>query len=260
MKDFLKEIVEYKKELIGRKKESLLALKKKLGQGTYKCNQVFKKSISQKGPIHLIAEIKKASPSQGLIRKDFDLLSIAKTYEQNGAAALSILTEDKHFLGQPSYVTQVNGHVHLPLLMKDFFIDELQIYEARTLGANAILLIAAILSDDQLRQFKKAADILDMDCLFEVHDERELKRVLQAGAEMIGVNNRDLRSFEVDLTTCKKLIPLIPKDKVIVAESGIQTYKDVKRMAALGAHAVLIGETFMRAEDIASKMREVMHG
>ncbi|MBZ0165312.1 MAG: indole-3-glycerol phosphate synthase TrpC, partial [Candidatus Omnitrophica bacterium] len=205
-----------------------------------------------------IAEIKKASPSLGVIREDFDLLQIAEIYREHHAAAISVLTEDKYFLGKPAYVKKVSEYVRLPVLMKDFFIDENQIYEALVHGASAILLIAAILDDTEMKTLMRKAEELDIDCLVEVHDEQELERVLGLGAQIIGINNRNLHTFEVTLETCRQLIPKIPSGKIIVAESGIKTHDDIRELHELGAHAALIGETFMRAADIGQKISDVM--
>ncbi len=258
--DFLEEILAYKRELLERKNPFYASLKKKAKNSKVSRYSLFKKAISRPGAINLIAEIKKASPSRGLICKNFNVLQIAEAYVTNGAAALSILTEDKFFLGKPSYLKQVGDNFNVPLLTKDFIIDEAQIFEAFYLGTSAILLIAAILEDSQLEDFLGVASNLDLDCLVEIHDEQELERALRAGAEIIGVNNRDLRSFKVDLKTSGRIIPKIPKGKVIVAESGIKTYQDVKELEALGAHAVLIGETFLQADNVGEKVKEVMYG
>jgi indole-3-glycerol phosphate synthase len=258
MKDFLKEIVEYKKELLEIKREYLQMLKKKQSQTSYTRYKLFKRQISKPGKISLIAEIKKASPSKGLIREDFNVETIASDYAKAGAAALSVLTEDKFFHGRPQYLKTVADTCSLPILMKDFMIDELQIYEAKAIQASAILLIAAILTDTQIKDFMRTASALDLDCLVEVHDKEELKRAIDCGAEIIGINNRNLRTFEVDIKTSLELIPLIPKDKVIVAESGLSTYEDIKILKDAGVHAVLIGGTFMREKDISAKVKEVM--
>jgi len=257
-KDFLNDIVKYKKELLERKVVFHSGLKKNTQSSQLTRYHLFEKQISQQGQINLIAEVKKASPSKGLIRKSFDALSLALQYEKSGAAAISVLTEDKYFLGNPEYIRTITNHVTLPVLAKDFFIDEVQISEAFQLGAGAILLIAAILSNEQLKKFIDVAAGMDMDCLVEVHDEKELDRAVAAGAEIIGINNRDLHTFEVDLAVSERLIPRVPKDKVIVAESGIRSRDDVKRLEDAGAHAVLIGETLLREEDVVAKIKELM--
>lgn len=258
--DFLEKIVAYKKSLLKEKEAFYASLKKKIKDDKITRYALFKKAISAPGKINLIAEIKKASPSKGIIRQHFDLMTIAKNYVQNGAAAISILTEDKYFLGKPMYTRQVGENFGVPVLTKDFIIDEAQIIETFYCGTSAILLIVAILDDEKLKRFIAYAFDLGLDCLVEVHNEEELKRALEAGAEIIGINNRDLHTFKVDLTTSEKLIPLIPKDKVIVVESGIKSHTEVKKFKALGANAVLIGETFLESMDIGQKVKEVMEG
>ena len=256
--DFLDDIVKQKRALIEEKKSYYSSLEKNLQETAYNRYSLFKRQIGQPGRINLIAEIKKASPSQGLLREDFNLMAIAKTYVDHGAAAISVLTEEKFFLGKPAYLKQVSDNFSVPVLMKDFMVDERQFFEARHLGASAVLLIAAILKDAELNQFLKVSAALDLDCLVEVHDAKELERALKAGAEIVGINNRDLTTFAVDMKTCEQLILKIPKDKVIVAESGIKTHDEVKKLQTLGAHAVLIGETFMREKDIGRKIKEIM--
>ncbi len=257
-RNFLKEIVAYKKEVNKLKKAYYKTLINKIGKDSYTRYFLFKNVITKPDAIQLIAEIKKASPSKGLLREDFDPLVVAQTYVNHKAAAISVLTEDKYFLGKPLYVKKVADHFNVPVLAKDFFIDEGQIYEARVNGASAILLIMAILTDKKLKQLQNIAHQLDLDCLVEVHDEEELTRALNNGAEIIGINNRNLQTFEVNIKTAHELIPKIPKSKTIVAESGITSHKEVEELKALGAHAVLIGETFMRATDIGKKIDEIM--
>lgn len=259
-KDFLKDIVAHKKDLILKKKVFFNALKSKVQKEKHTCYGIFRNAISAPGKINLIAEIKKASPSQGVIRSEFSVLDLAQTYAKAGAAAISVLTEEKYFLGKPPFVRDVSDHVALPVLTKDFIISEDQIYETFLFGSSAILLIVAILSDKDLRHLMAVAGDLDMDCLVEVHDAKELERALDCGAHIIGVNNRDLKTLQVDLKTSEMLIPRIPKDKIIVAESGIKTKEHIDRLSFLGAHAVLIGETFLRASDVEAKVKEVMHG
>lgn len=260
--DFLQKIVAYKQTLLEQKKAYYASLPEKAAHAPSSpaSPSKFKKEISQPGRIHLIAEIKKASPSAGVIRADFNVAEIAKIYQAHGAAAVSVLTEDKYFQGNPEYVKAVCACVPLPVLAKDFFIEEAQIFEAKLNGAGAVLLIAAILEDKKLKGLFRLAQELGLDCLVEIHDEWDLDRAYKIEAEIIGVNNRDLRTFNVDLRTCARLIPRIPRDKVIVVESGIKTHDDIRRVRDLGAHAVLIGETFMRAKDMGSKIDEVMRG
>jgi len=258
--DFLETIAHHKLEVLSFKKayyENLIKHMKPSGQRRY---EVFKKAISKKGSINLIAEIKKASPSAGLIREDFNAAKIAGIYVKNNAAAISVLTEDKYFLGKFAYLAKVSENCPVPVLMKDFIVHKYQIYEGLFYGASAVLLIVAMLSDDQLKEFMKLAHSLGLDCLVEAHDQDEVKRAVSAGAEIIGINNRNLQNLKVDLNTSLKLIPQIPKGIVIVAESGLKTHEDIRRIQEAGAHAVLIGETFMRSPDIASKIKEIMVG
>ena len=258
--DFLNDIVAYKKDLIAKKKVFLDSLKEKIQRKKHTRYHIFQDAIARAGALNLIAEIKKASPSSGVIRSSFSVLDLATTYAREGAAAISVLTEDKYFLGKPPFVRDVSDHVGLPVLTKDFVVSELQIYETFAFGSSAVLLIAAILKDKELKHLIGVAHGLDMDCLVEIHDDTELKRALNCGAKIIGVNNRDLKTLTVDLATSEKLIPRIPKGKIIVSESGIRTKADVDRIKALGAHAVLIGETFLRSSDVGAKVREVMYG
>lgn len=256
--DFLKRIIDYKRELIDQKTDYYRILREKIEGTVITPYHIFQKSLSDRESISLIAEIKKASPSLGIIREDFDLLNIATAYRDHNAAAVSVLTEDKWFLGKPDYIRKVSDHTRLPVLMKDFFIDTNQVFEAFAYGASAILLIAAVLDDQQMLQLKTTADSLDLDCLVEIHDEDELNRVLKLDMPIIGINNRNLHTFEVTLDTCRALIPKIPEEKIVVAESGIKSQDDIKELHQLGARAVLIGETFMRADDIGKKVDELM--
>ncbi len=259
-RDFLKEIVEYKKELLAQKIGYYTALKKNVKTSPHSRYGLFKKAIEKPGRMNLIAEIKKASPSVGIIREPFDLTGLARAYADNGADALSVLTEDKYFLGKPTYIKRVSEEVLLPVLTKDFIIHEHQIFETFCQGASAILLIVAILEDALLKDLIQVASDLDIDCLVEVHDESELHRALKADAEIIGINHRNLATLTVDLAVSEKLVPQIPRGKVIVAESGIKTHEEIKKLQALGVNAVLIGESFLRSADVGAKVREIMGG
>jgi indole-3-glycerol phosphate synthase len=217
------------------------------------------------GPVRLIAEVKKASPSAGVIRSDFDPVAIAQEYERGGAACLSVLTDERFFQGSLRYLRAIRSAVKLPLLRKDFIIDPRQVLEAIEWGADAILLIVAILPDDRLRALHELAMGAGLDALVEVHDETELDRAQKVGARLIGVNNRDLRTFKVDLATTERLAGRIRRsvgsdDVVLVAESGVHGHVDVQRLAACGARAVLVGEWLMRERDIAGKTRELLVG
>jgi indole-3-glycerol phosphate synthase len=215
------------------------------------------------GKAALIAEVKKASPSAGIIRADFDPVTIARAYEEAGASCISVLTDEKFFQGSKEYMREIRNAVHLPILRKDFIIDPLQILEAIEYGADAILLIVSILSDQELKLFLAMATEAGLDALVEVHDETELKRALDAGAAIIGINNRDLRTFKVSLETSVDLIAKAKEHpygstKIFVAESGIHTAADVQKLAAAGSHAVLVGESLMREADIAAKTRALL--
>ena len=212
--------------------------------------------------VALIAEVKKASPSAGVIRSDFDPVRIARECEKAGAAAISILTDHEFFQGRIEFLQQIRAAVKLPLLRKDFVIEELQVYEAAARGADAILLIVAILDDAQLKTYCALAEHLHLAALVEVHDEHELDRALAAGAGIIGINNRDLRDFSVRLATTEKLAAIVRQgacaDRLIVAESGIHARVDVERVAKAGVNAILIGESLMRSGSIAAKVKELM--
>ncbi|MGH8162724.1 MAG: indole-3-glycerol phosphate synthase TrpC [Rhodanobacteraceae bacterium] len=197
----------------------------------------------------VIAEIKKASPSQGVIRDHFDPAAIARSYERGGAACLSVLTDVDFFQGSDAYLQQARDACALPVLRKDFTIDAYQVYEARAIGADAILLIVAALGDAALLELSLLAAELDLDVLVEVHDEAELERALEIPAPMIGINNRALRTFATSPDTTLRLREHIPPERIVVAESGIRTREDIRRLRAVGVHAFLIGETFMRADD-----------
>jgi len=209
--------------------------------------------------LRLIAEVKKASPSRGLLREDFDPLALARSYAGAGAAAVSVLTDERHFQGSLDHLASVRAALPQgpPLLRKDFLFDPYQLYEARAHGADAVLLIAAVLDSALLARLIGQARALEMDALVEVHDEPELERALTAGATLVGVNNRDLRTFEVDLAITERLRPLIPPDVTVVAESGVSTRADIERLQALGLHAVLIGEALVTAPDPAARIREL---
>lgn len=205
----------------------------------------------------VIAEIKKASPSRGVIRADFDPPAIARSYERGGAACLSVLTDVDFFQGADRYLQEARAACSLPVIRKDFIIDPYQLLEARVLGADCILLIVAALSDAQLRGLYDAALALGLDVLIEVHDEAELMRSLPLGAKLVGINNRDLHSFETSLKTTYRLLEKIGPDRIVVTESGIHTPDDVAQMRARGVNAFLVGEAFMRAEEPGEKLAEL---
>lgn len=216
------------------------------------------RNARESGWTPVIAEVKKGSPSKGIIRPDFDPLEIAECYDRNGATCLSVLTEEHFFLGHLSYLALIREQVRLPLLRKDFIFDPYQIYEARAAGADAVLLIAAMLDLSQLIDFAALAKELYLDVLLEVHDERELEIALETGCTLIGINNRDLRTFRCDLATTERLVRNIPDDRLVVAESGIDSRVDILRLQAAGAGAFLIGESLMREPDMGLKLVELL--
>jgi len=207
----------------------------------------FENALKKPG-LSFICEVKKASPSKGIIAEHFPYLEIAKAYEDAGAAAISVLTEPDYFLGRNEYLIEIAEVVNLPLLRKEFIIDEYQIYESAFIEASAVLLIVALLDGDKLKHFIKVADSLGLSALVETHSEDEIKTALSAGARIIGVNNRDLNTFEVDVTTASRLRSLVPKDVVFVAESGVSTRADIERLGD-SVDAVLIGEAIMKSAD-----------
>jgi indole-3-glycerol phosphate synthase len=217
----------------------------------------FAHALAGGAPPRIVAEIKRRSPSKGEIRADFDPVACAKAYADAGAAAISVLTDERYFGGHLSFLPRVRREVELPLLRKDFVVDPYQVDEARLAGADAVLLIAAALDDDELATLAARAGALGLDALVEVHDEGELDRALAAGARLVGINNRDLRSFQVDLATTERLLPRIPPDVLVVAESGIRDHGDVERLARAGVRAFLVGESLMREPDLGLALRRL---
>ncbi|MDD5477187.1 MAG: indole-3-glycerol phosphate synthase TrpC [Candidatus Omnitrophica bacterium] len=256
--DILKEIVAKKKERIALSQQQLSPEDLKAKLAGLPATRAFKEAISKPRQISLIAEIKQASPSQGVIRQDFNLADIARAYQEAGVQALSVLTEEDFFNGNPAYLNEVKAIFSGPVLRKDFILESYQVYESRFLGADAILLIADLLTKDKLVEFMRIADELGLDYLVEVHDEKELKKVLNLKVPIIGINNRNLHTLEVDFKTTEKLFTLVPKDKIVVVESGIKNSQDVLFLKILGASAVLVGTAFMESADIKSKVDEVM--
>jgi len=226
-------------------------------QGMAPCRP-FIEAITKPRTISLIAEIKKASPSLGVIREDFDPVKIASIYQEAGVQALSILTEEDYFQGNILFINDIKAAVSMPVLRKDFILEAYQIYESRFFGADAVLLIADLLTREKLLELMGLAQALGLDALVEVHDEKELKKILNLKAAFIGINNRDLGTLEVDFKTTEKLYPLVPKDKTVVVESGIKSYQDILFLKILGVNAVLVGTAFMQAPDIKSKVEELM--
>lgn len=234
----LDDILKFKKEQLNEEKK---------GKGK------FKKALSG-DRMSVIAEIKKASPSKGIIKEDFDPSKIAEIYKSADVDAISVLTEKKFFKGDDKYIKDVKDASGKPVLRKDFIIDEYQIYQSKMLGADAILLIAAVLCD-KLKYFYDKAKSIGLDCLVEVHNKNEIDEAVSAGCDIIGINNRDLRDFSVNLNTTEKLIKYIPEDKIKVSESGIKTPDDIKYLKNIGIDAVLIGETFMRNTEDSEKIQ-----
>jgi indole-3-glycerol phosphate synthase len=211
----------------------------------------------QKEGISLIAEIKRMSPSGGMIREHFDLVGVAEIYEQNGADVISVLTDEKYFGGRIEYLRRVKQSVRLPVLQKDFIVDEYQLYESCFFGADAVLLIARVLTRSELDRFIQRATELGLACMVEVHSMDELEDVLCTGAEIVGINNRNLDTLEIDLNVSLKLIKMIPEGYTVVSESGIRRREDVRRLEEMGFDGILVGESIMRAVDMGEKMRSL---
>lgn len=248
-------------KIIKRKKERLKKLKRSISISFLenliqdkKIPLSFYKAIKKPG-LSIIGEVKKASPSKGIIKEDFNPIVIAKQYESS-VDTISVLTEEDFFMGSSVYLKQIHEEVNIPLLRKDFIIDPIQIYEARALGASAVLLIAAILDDSKLKEFIDLTHSLNMDALIEVHDEVELERVLNTNGAIIGINNRNLKNFSVNITTTINLSKKVPKDKLIISESGIFTKDDIIQLKQANINGVLVGESFMKSKDINKKAGE----
>lgn len=256
MKDILKEIIENKKKEVAKSKKNLYIEILKERVNTLPPTKDFKKSLYSKD-LSIIAEVKKASPSKGVIKKNFNPVKIAKIYERGKVDAISVLTDTKYFKGSLSYLKRIRKMVFVPILRKDFIIDEYQIYESRYYGADAVLLIVSILTESELKYFIKLAKKINMDCLVEVHNKGQVKKALKCNAEIFGINNRDLRTFRTNLKTTENLIKYIPNDKIVVSESGIKTKEDIKYLKSLGVDAVLIGETFMRSQDMLKVIKDL---
>ena len=208
--------------------------------------------------IRLIAEVKRASPSRGILCPDFAPVELAKSYTQGGAAAISVLTETNYFDGSLDHLAAIREQTRLPLLRKDFIFDPYQVYESRAYGADALLLILAILSQEQLEELLWLSQNLSLSCLVEVHSQAEVERALLSQAKIIGINNRNLNTFAVDINTTQQLRPLIPRDKIVVSESGIRSREDVAKLKGWGVNAVLVGEALVTADDIQNKMKELI--
>jgi indole-3-glycerol phosphate synthase len=253
------------KEIVAKKKERIVLAKQQLPEEELKARVIgmeparaFAQAINKPRQMCLIAEVKKASPSKGVIRENFVPVEIAKIYEESGVQAVSVLTEEDFFGGSLNFLAEVKSAVKLPVLRKDFIIEPYQVYESRVNGADAILLIEDLLSREKLIELIGVAKNVGLECLVEVHDEKALKKVLNLKVPLIGINNRDLHTLEVDPKTTEKLFTLIPKDKTVVVESGIKSSQDVLFLKILGVNAVLIGTAFMESADIRRKVEEIM--
>jgi indole-3-glycerol phosphate synthase len=260
--NFLDKIIEYKKEEVKNQKKEfdINELKDLCLKNISSISFIDKlKTANSSGKIALVAEVKKASPSKGLIRADFNPVEIARIYQEAGASAISVLTDEKFFQGPAQYLIDVKKITNLPVLRKDFIIDSFQIYQTKAMGADIILLIASALSNDQLVEFYKLSKDIGLEVLLEVHNEKEFDFALNMGAEIIGINNRNLETFEVSINNTIDLIKNKDiSEKFIISESGISSYSDIKLLKNAGVSGVLIGESFMRQEDIARAIHEIM--
>jgi len=253
----LNKIIEEKRKELKHSKSSasLKEIRKRIGDAGN--NRGFKKSL-ENDSINIIAEIKKASPSKGIIREDFNPVEIAEIYQDHGAVAISVLTDKKYFQGDIEYLNQIRKNVSLPLLRKDFIIDEYQLYEAKAFGADAVLLIAAVLDKNQLTEYMELSKEIGLENLVEVHSFKDLEKAMYCEAEIIGINNRDLQTFEVSLKTTLDMAKEIPENKVIVSESGINSHDDILELQKNGVNAFLIGEALMKEKDIGKKLKELI--
>lgn len=258
MKTILDQLADYAREHVGesKRKRPLDEMKAQALAMNCETGFPFEKAIHS-DDVAFICECKKASPSKGLISQDFPYLEIAKAYEEAGAAAISVLTEPKWFLGKDEYLREIASEVSIPCLRKDFTVDEYMIYEAKALGASAVLLICSLLNTETLKQYISICDKLGLSALVEAHNEAELQSAISAGARIIGVNNRNLKDFTVDLSNSMNLRKLAPKETIFVAESGIQTAADVQMLRQIGVNAVLVGETLMKAGNKKAMLEEL---
>jgi indole-3-glycerol phosphate synthase len=261
MSDILSRIADYKRQEVAERQGRIERLHLQTAAEAAPAPRGFAAALQARsgdGRLALIAEIKKASPSRGLIRADFDPPALARAYEAGGAACLSVLTDAPSFQGDDAYLEAARAAVALPCLRKEFLVDPWQVAESRALGADAILVIMAMVDDVTAQALMAEAERWGMDALVEVHDEDEMARAARLGARLVGVNNRDLRTFAVDLSTTERLAPLAPADAVLVAESGIFTPDDARRLARAGASAMLVGESLMREPDVTAATRALL--
>ncbi len=253
----LDRIIGLKKEEVEQKKKALplTRLQERIAQQKPPLDLT---SVLKRDHIRLIAEVKRASPSRGVLHPNLNPVQLAETYVEGGAAAISVLTEADYFKGHIDYLEAIRQEVQLPLLRKDFVFEPYQVYESRAYGADALLLITAILSQGQLEELLFLSHSLGLRCLVEVHNENEVETALLSGAEIVGINNRDLNTFSVDINTTRRLRPLIPQQRIVVAESGIRSRSDVEKLEEWGIDAMLVGEALVTAHDVLAKMRELL--
>jgi len=259
LEEMLDKIIAQKREEVEQRKKALplSCLKERIAQQSPPLDFA---SALRGDCIRLVAEIKQASPSRGILRPNLNPVKLAKTYVEGSAAAISVLTEANYFKGSINHLAAVKEVVELPLLRKDFIFDPYQVYESRAYGADALLLIAAILSQEQLEELLSLSHSLGLRCLVEVHNEDEVKRTLLSKAEIIGINNRDLYTFTVDINTTQRLRPLIPRQRIVVSESGIKSRSDIEKLKEWGVNAMLVGEVLVTADDVLTKMKELNLG
>jgi indole-3-glycerol phosphate synthase len=253
----LGKIVDYKKEELKRTKKAVpvSGLEARIARRAEPLD--FAAALKGDG-VSLITEIKKASPSKGVLIRNFDPSALARAYADNGAAAVSVLTESRYFGGHIDHLAEVREAVDIPLLRKDFIFDPYQVYESQAFGADALLLIVAILKQEQLDELLALSRELGLSCLVEVHNESEIERALQSGAQIIGINNRNLNTFKVDFNTTQRLRRLIPADKIVVSESGVSSRQDIDNLKNLGVNAALVGEALLTAADMKAKLKELV--
>ena len=251
-------------KIIAQKREEVKQ-RKKVANMTYLQERIARQkppldlALALKGDnIRLITEVKRASPSRGILSPNFNPIKLAQTYAEGGAAAISVLTEANYFMGSIEHLAAINEAVGLPLLRKDFILDSYQIYESRAYGADALLLIAAILSQEKLNEFLSLSRSLGLRCLVEVHNKNDVERAVLSGAQIVGINNRDLNTFVVDINTTRRIRPLVPKEKIVVSESGIKSRRDIERLRKWGVNAVLVGEALVIADDISARMKALL--